>query len=73
MAAVDQNKEDVPEGEQVLKILHRRAIGGRRDEASRVRRDAQYHSNRPNPGAKPLASHRVARAGAMEQHAAHEQ
>eukprot|EP00321_Phaeocystis_globosa_P011013 CAMPEP_0118821674 /NCGR_PEP_ID=MMETSP1162-20130426/8653_1 /TAXON_ID=33656 /ORGANISM="Phaeocystis Sp, Strain CCMP2710" /LENGTH=69 /DNA_ID=CAMNT_0006752155 /DNA_START=12 /DNA_END=221 /DNA_ORIENTATION=+ len=69
MAAVDQSKYEEHEGEQVLVrfALPRRATGSRsRDEASHVKRDAQYHRNRPNPAANPLASYRVARAGAME-------
>ena len=73
MAAVDQSKTEVHEGDHELHLQGEEACGLRiQDEVSHVRYEVRGKQNRPRQGADPLASHRVARAGAMEQHTANQ-
>eukprot|EP00964_Phaeocystis_antarctica_P127585 scaffold91257_cov65-Phaeocystis_antarctica.AAC.1 len=71
MGSVNQNIKEEHEGDQVLPLQERRAYGSRsHHKANHVKCHGQQCQNYPSPGAHPLASPRVVRAGAVEQHAA---
>eukprot|EP00964_Phaeocystis_antarctica_P062892 scaffold37717_cov64-Phaeocystis_antarctica.AAC.2 len=71
MGPANQNIKEEHSGDHVVPLQEPRACGSRsHHKANHVKCKAQHCQHYPSPGAHPLASHWVVRAGAVEQHAA---